>query len=153
MKRKRVLVTLTAITALVFIIITISYGYWTDQLTISGEAIFEIELPIVNDRPAQEEELIEGTEEPAEEELDSMRRPATDDNQIVEPETEDRQAGESNTNSEINDPDAGSPNAGSGQATYDPTTAEEDLSEDTEIADSQTDDVPEASQEAEDKDN
>lgn len=151
MKRKRVLVTLTAITALVFIIITISYGYWTDQLTISGEAIFEIELPIVNDRPAQEEELIEGTAEPAAE-PDTIL-PATDDNQIAEPETEDRQAGESNTNSEINDPDAGSPNAGSGQATYDPTTAEEDLSEDTEIADSQTDDVPEASQEAEDKDN
>ena len=82
-----------------------------------------------------------------------MRRPATDDNQIVEPETEDRQAGESNTNSEINDPDADSPNTGYDQAAYGPTTAEEDLSEDTEIADSQTDDAPEASQEAEDKDN
>ena len=139
MKRKRVLVTLTAITALVFIIITISYGYWTDQLTISGEAIFEIELPIVNDRPAQEEELIEGTEEPAEEELDSMRRPATDDNQIVEPER--KIAGESNTNSEINDPDADSPNTGYDNAAYGPTTAEEDLSEDKEIADSQTDDT------------
>lgn len=59
MKRKRMFVTISTITALVFMIITISYGYWTDQLTIEGEAKFEFDLPIINDCPALPEEQTE----------------------------------------------------------------------------------------------
>ena len=49
MKRRKLLLILLAITALTFGIITTSYGYWTDELGLTGEASFEFHLPVVND--------------------------------------------------------------------------------------------------------
>ncbi|MFA7660060.1 MAG: hypothetical protein WCX60_02565 [Anaerovoracaceae bacterium] len=49
MRRRKLLLILLAITALTFGIITTSYGYWTDQLGLTGEASFEFHLPVVND--------------------------------------------------------------------------------------------------------
>lgn len=60
-------------------IITISYGYWTDQLIISGEANFEFELPIVNDSPMPTEDQIEDFETHEQENIESPET-ATDDN-------------------------------------------------------------------------
>ena len=40
---------LIATTALTLLILTTSYGYWTDHLSIVGEAGFEFRLPVIND--------------------------------------------------------------------------------------------------------
>ena len=49
MKRRNLTLTIIAVTALTFAIITTSYGYWTDELKLSGEVSFEFRLPVVND--------------------------------------------------------------------------------------------------------
>lgn len=40
---------LIATTALTLLILTTSYAYWTDHLSIVGEAGFEFRLPVIND--------------------------------------------------------------------------------------------------------
>ena len=49
MKRRKLLLILLAITALTFGIITTSYGYWTDELGVTGEVSFEFHVSVVND--------------------------------------------------------------------------------------------------------
>lgn len=57
MVRKKSILVLLAIFSIAFAITTISYGYWTDELSIYGEGTFEYNLPIVNDIEMQDEEL------------------------------------------------------------------------------------------------
>jgi hypothetical protein len=57
MRRKGLALALATITALAFTIVTISYGYWTDKLSITGEGAFEYNLPIYNDLNVLDEEI------------------------------------------------------------------------------------------------
>lgn len=49
MKRKKLIIVAIAIIALSLAIVTTSYGYWTDKLSISGQSNFEYSLSIIKD--------------------------------------------------------------------------------------------------------
>lgn len=56
MSRKKLIFATLIMFALALAITSISYGYWTDNMNISGEGTFEYHLPIINDIKIPEEE-------------------------------------------------------------------------------------------------
>lgn len=66
MKCKKQLLILITITALTLGILTTSYGYWTDQLDVSGEVSFEFRLPVINDVEMPKEMISEDLQPDAE---------------------------------------------------------------------------------------
>ena len=62
MGNKKLVLIIMAIMMLTFASITISYGYWTDELNISGEGTFRYHLSVVNDIEIAEDESTEISE-------------------------------------------------------------------------------------------
>ncbi len=140
MNRRKLIIAISAMIAMTYAIVSTSYGYWTDQLHISGEAGFVFQIPVVNDVKMPLEIPLEGMSalviETNSDEPETGIEPTEDIQPETTPETEEQTApvAEEQTDPAIAD---------EGDVETRPVTVDEKQPESTEAEGSATDESAE----------